>query len=138
MQHLQSLRDNGLTYLQVLPAFDIATVDEDQDRVADLDDPFSKLCDINPAIRDSEFGADCGTGITLAEAFENARLSGDDKLQALNDYVRMHDSFNWGYDPFHYTASEGSYAVGTDPVERVVQFREMVKALNDMVRCCHR
>ena len=132
MQHLQSLRENGLTYLQVLPAFDIATVDEDPEMIADLEDPFSKLCEINPAIKDSEFGADCGTGISLAEAFEKARESGDDKPQALNDYVRMHDSFNWGYDPFHYTAPEGSYAVGTKPEDRVLQFREMVQALNDM------
>ena len=132
MKHLQSLRASGLTYLQVLPAFDIATVDEDPEKVVDLNDPFSKLCELNPAIKDSEFGADCGTGITLAEAFENARQSGDDKPQALNDYVRMHDSFNWGYDPFHYTAPEGSYAVGTDATDRVLQFREMVKALNDM------
>ena len=132
MQHLQSLRENGLTYLQVLPAFDIATVDENPEKVVNLDDPFNKLCELNPAIRDSEFGADCGTGMSVAEAFEKARENGDEKPQALNDYLRMHDSFNWGYDPFHYTAPEGSYAVGTDPVDRVIQFREMVKALNDM------
>ena len=132
MKHLKSLRDSGLTYLQVLPAFDIATVDEDPNKVVNLDDPFSKLCSLNPAVKESEFGGDCNTGITLGDALEKAKQGGDDKPQALNAYVRMHDSFNWGYDPFHYTAPEGSYTVGGEPANRVMEFREMVKALNDM------
>jgi pullulanase/glycogen debranching enzyme len=39
--------------------------------------------------------------------------------------------FNWGYDPFHYNAPEGSYS--TDPSNgavRVKEFREMVQALH--------
>jgi pullulanase-type alpha-1,6-glucosidase len=41
------------------------------------------------------------------------------------------DCFNWGYDPLHYTAPEGSYA--TDPAHggrRIVEFRQMVMALH--------
>ncbi|MGJ7914472.1 alpha-1,6-glucosidase domain-containing protein [Massilia sp. LXY-6] len=41
------------------------------------------------------------------------------------------DCFNWGYDPYHYNAPEGSYA--TDPLDgarRVVEFREMVGNLH--------
>ena len=41
------------------------------------------------------------------------------------------DCFNWGYDPYHYTAPEGSYA--TDPADgarRIVEFRQMVNALH--------
>jgi pullulanase-type alpha-1,6-glucosidase len=41
------------------------------------------------------------------------------------------DCFNWGYDPFHYTAPEGSYA--SDPADgavRVREFRAMVMALH--------
>ena len=41
------------------------------------------------------------------------------------------DCFNWGYDPYHYTAPEGSYA--SDPADgarRVIEFREMVSALH--------
>ena len=34
-------------------------------------------------------------------------------MQALNTLVAQTDSYNWGYDPFHYTVPEGSYA--TDP-----------------------
>ncbi|CAN7504187.1 alpha-1,6-glucosidase domain-containing protein [Rhizobacter sp. LjRoot28] len=41
------------------------------------------------------------------------------------------DCFNWGYDPYHYTAPEGSFA--SDPADgarRVIEFREMVAALH--------
>jgi pullulanase len=45
--------------------------------------------------------------------------------------VRDRDCFNWGYDPWHYTATEGSYA--SDPRDgavRIREFREMVAALH--------
>jgi pullulanase/glycogen debranching enzyme len=41
------------------------------------------------------------------------------------------DCFNWGYDPYHYNAPEGSYA--TDPSKgetRVLEFRQMVQSLH--------
>ncbi len=41
------------------------------------------------------------------------------------------DGFNWGYDPYHYGAPEGSYATDPDGAARVLEFREMVKALSD-------
>ncbi len=41
------------------------------------------------------------------------------------------DCFNWGYDPYHFNAPEGSYATSVaDGVTRVVEFRSMVQALN--------
>jgi len=42
--------------------------------------------------------------------------------------VAAEDCFNWGYDPWHFNAPEGSYA--TDPLKRVIEFREMVMALH--------
>src|SRR5262249_21673794 len=37
------------------------------------------------------------------------------------------DCFNWGYDPFHYNAPEGSYASdAADGAKRIVEFRAMV------------
>ena len=42
--------------------------------------------------------------------------------------VAAGDCFNWGYDPWHFNAPEGSYA--TDPLKRVVEFRQMVMALH--------
>ncbi len=43
------------------------------------------------------------------------------------------DCFNWGYDPYHFNAPEGSYA--TDPSDgaaRIREFRAMVMALHGM------
>jgi pullulanase/glycogen debranching enzyme len=51
--------------------------------------------------------------------------------QAAIAAVADRDGFNWGYDPFHYTAPEGSYA--TDPDDGAVRVRElraMVMALH--------
>lgn len=41
------------------------------------------------------------------------------------------DAYNWGYDPYHFTVPEGSYASDPDGTRRTVEFRQMVKALND-------
>ena len=41
------------------------------------------------------------------------------------------DCFNWGYDPWHFTAPEGSYASDlSDGITRVREFRAMVQALH--------
>jgi pullulanase-type alpha-1,6-glucosidase len=41
------------------------------------------------------------------------------------------DCFNWGYDPFHYGAPEGSYASDADDgAMRIREFRAMVQALH--------
>jgi pullulanase-type alpha-1,6-glucosidase len=41
------------------------------------------------------------------------------------------DCFNWGYDPWHYTAPEGSYATdASDGAVRIREFRAMVQALH--------
>ena len=40
------------------------------------------------------------------------------------------DSFNWGYDPYHYGLPEGSYSSNPDGVARILEFRDMVSALN--------
>lgn len=41
------------------------------------------------------------------------------------------DCFNWGYDPFHYSAPEGSYASrAADGAVRIREFRAMVMALH--------
>lgn len=46
-----------------------------------------------------------------------------DMQQAAIAAVRDKDCFNWGYDPYHYTAPEGSYA--TDPDDGASRIREM-------------
>jgi pullulanase-type alpha-1,6-glucosidase len=55
----------------------------------------------------------------------------NEEAQALVTKAQMTDCYNWGYDPYHYSAPEGSYA--TDPADgarRIVEFRQMVQALH--------
>ncbi|MBB3220982.1 alpha-1,6-glucosidase domain-containing protein [Pseudoduganella umbonata] len=57
-----------------------------------------------------------------ADSDAQQKLIGDSKLA---------DCYNWGYDPYHYSAPEGSYS--TDPADggkRVIEFRQMVQALH--------
>ncbi|WLI88167.1 DUF3372 domain-containing protein [Massilia sp. R2A-15] len=51
--------------------------------------------------------------------------------QALVKKTADTDCFNWGYDPFHYSAPEGSYATDpSDGARRIVEMREMVRNLH--------
>jgi pullulanase len=54
-----------------------------------------------------------------------------DAQQALVGQTREVDCFNWGYDPYHYNAPEGSYT--SDPsngARRILEVRQMVMALH--------
>jgi pullulanase-type alpha-1,6-glucosidase len=55
----------------------------------------------------------------------------NEEAQALVAKAQATDCYNWGYDPYHYSAPEGSYA--TDPADgatRIIEFRQMVQALH--------
>lgn len=53
--------------------------------------------------------------------------------QALVKKTADTDCFNWGYDPYHYNAPEGSYATSpADGARRVLEFREMVGSLHKL------
>jgi pullulanase/glycogen debranching enzyme len=54
-----------------------------------------------------------------------------DQPQTVISNTRATDSFNWGYDPYHYGAVEGSYASDPGGVARIVEFREMIQRLNE-------
>ena len=54
-----------------------------------------------------------------------------DAQQAAVIAVAAQDCFNWGYDPFHFNAPEGSYASdAANGVVRIREFRAMVQALH--------
>jgi pullulanase len=56
-----------------------------------------------------------------------------DAQQALVKKTAETDCFNWGYDPYHYNAPEGSYATDpSDGARRIVEFREMVDSLHKL------
>ena len=101
MRHLRELARAGLSHLHLLPAFDIATINENK---AEWQSPDEAVLAALPP--DSE------------------------EQQALIGATADMDAFNWGYDPYHYTVPEGSYSTNPDGVTRVVEFREMVQSLN--------
>jgi len=101
MKHLKSLAEAGLTHVHLLPAFDIASVDEDK-----------------------------STWKTVDEALLATYPPDSDKQQEAVKAVAAEDGFNWGYDPYHYTTPEGSYSTNPDGSARIREFREMVRSLN--------
>jgi pullulanase-type alpha-1,6-glucosidase len=56
--------------------------------------------------------------------------SDSDQQQACVTAVAAKDGFNWGYDPYHWLAPEGSYATQKDGLARVAEFRTMVGGLH--------
>ncbi|MTV37600.1 pullulanase-type alpha-1,6-glucosidase [Duganella radicis] len=97
MRHLREMRKSGLSHIHLLPAFDIASVNE----------------------------TGCATP-AIPEAAANS-----DAQQAAVEAARGGDCFNWGYDPVHYAAPEGSYASdANDGAARVREFRAMVQGLH--------
>ncbi|WP_232784282.1 pullulanase-type alpha-1,6-glucosidase [Moritella sp. Urea-trap-13] len=135
VKHLKSLADSGVSHLHLLPVFDIATINEDSSQVANIDEPFSKLCTLKPEIKDDAAFADyCSSSETIESVFEQLLPSDSPTnavVQRLNTYVRDVDGFNWGYDPFHYTVPEGSYSSNPDGMTRIKEFREMVMAVKN-------
>jgi pullulanase len=101
MKHLKRLADAGLTHVHLLPAFDIASVNEDRSAWKTVDEAAL------------------------------AALPGDsDQQQTAVAEITGEDGFNWGYDPHHFTAPDGSYATDPNGATRVLEFREMVQSLN--------
>ena len=127
MQHLKTLVDNGLTHFHMLPANDIATINEDATDIIDLDSTVLDLCKKN-------FEAEpCYKGIddqTLRSVLESYDTSGNDAAK-LMDIIQDYDSFNWGYDPKHFNVPDGIYASNPDGVTRIKEMRSMIKGLHD-------
>ncbi|MEC6907769.1 pullulanase-type alpha-1,6-glucosidase [Photobacterium piscicola] len=137
VNHLKKLSDNGVTHLHLLPVFDIATINEDPQQVANINQPFSSLCKVNAKVASSLFSGDCNNNLTIAEVLAREQNNDNEKspkVQMLNQLISETDSFNWGYDPFHYTAPEGSYATNAEGKTRILEMREMVKAVKQDIK----
>lgn len=100
MRHLRSLSRAGLSHIHLLPAFDIATVNED---------------------RTAQLAIEQDLRLLAPDSTEQ---------QAAVTEIQNQDGFNWGYDPLHFTVPEGSYSTDADGVTRIREFRQMVKSLN--------
>ncbi len=58
--------------------------------------------------------------------------SDSSEQQAAIEPIRDQDAFNWGYDPYHYSVPEGSYATDPEGAARILEYREMVRSLNEL------
>lgn len=52
-----------------------------------------------------------------------------EEQQAALALAKGRDAFDWGYDPFHYSAPEGSYAMEANGSARILEVRKMVQSL---------
>jgi pullulanase-type alpha-1,6-glucosidase len=100
-KHLRELARSGTSYVHLLPVFDFATV---------------------PEKKADQAATDCDPASYPADS---------DKQQECVAKTAAKDAYNWGYDPYHYTVPEGSYATDPNGTGRTVEFRKMVKSLND-------
>ncbi|UYQ76758.1 pullulanase-type alpha-1,6-glucosidase [Glutamicibacter sp. JL.03c] len=101
-KQLKELSEAGLTTVHLLPTFDIASIEEDENQRVE-------------------------TGCEL----ESLPAASSKQQECVNAHADE-DGFNWGYDPFHFMAPEGSYATNPEGAQRVEEFRGMVGSLHGM------
>jgi pullulanase len=128
VQHLQSLQRAGLTHFHMLPANDIATIREDEQGRVDVTDTVGKLCSLNAQAPVCGVENDNAIILDVLQSYSPSTA----EAQALVDSMRAFDGFNWGYDPHHFAAPEGSYATAPDGEARVLEMRAMNQALHEM------
>lgn len=129
IKHLAALQVGGLNNIHLLPIFDIATVNEDDSKHLDIDDNLAKVCAITPNTRLCQQPYD--EKQSIKSLLQSYTVAGEQAQQLVSE-LREVDNYNWGYDPFHYTVPEGSYAVDAKGVSRLVEFREMIQSLHGM------
>jgi len=98
---LRELAADGLTHVQLMPAFDFTAVPERREQ------QMTPSCDLATWPPDS------------------------DQQQRHITAIKNRTGYNWGYNPFHYTVPEGSYSTDPDGSRRITEFRTMVAALNE-------
>ncbi|MFC1406845.1 MULTISPECIES: pullulanase-type alpha-1,6-glucosidase [Streptacidiphilus] len=100
MKHLAALAKSGVTTVHLLPTFDFSSVPETKSEQT------TPACDLASYAPDSQSQQACVSASAAT------------------------DDYNWGYDPYHFTVPEGSYATDADGTARTEQFRQMVAALH--------
>lgn len=129
INHLKALKAAGINSIHLLPTFDIGTVNENDQQVIDINDPIGKACQVtqSPLLCDDKLDSSTSIVEHLTQLPKN-----DGSRQAIVSAIRADDNYNWGYDPFHYTVPEGSYAINPEGSARIVEFRTMVQQLHNL------
>ena len=130
--HLQALADAGLTHVHFLPINDFSSVEEDESEQANLDSVVYELCDVvSPRNSAPVCNGEEDDNTTLLSVFQSYSPY-EDFARNLANAMSGYDGFNWGYDPQHFNAPEGSYATDPHGVARIVEMRAMNMALHNM------
>ena len=127
--HLKALAESGVTHFHMLPVTDIATINENSDERIEITDTLGMLC---AKIEDNANACKTQDKSATIESILADSLPGSGDAQALVDAMRGVDGFNWGYDPQHFIAPEGSYASEADGTARIKELRAMNQALHEM------
>uniref|UniRef100_A0A0A9E174 Zpu1 n=1 Tax=Arundo donax TaxID=35708 RepID=A0A0A9E174_ARUDO len=101
VHHLRKLSDAGLTHVHLLPSFQFGGVDDIKNNWKCVDE--AELSKLPP---------------------------GSDMQQAAIVAIQEDDPYNWGYNPVLWGVPKGSYATNPDGPSRIVEYRQMVQALN--------
>jgi len=126
MMHLADLVANGLTHFHLLPSFDVASINENEEETVNLTNTVADLCEVNENASVCGVANDSDTLLSVLESYGPG-----EEAQSLTESMRGYDSFNWGYDPHHYNVPEGSYSSNPEGVTRILEMRSMNKALHD-------
>ena len=105
-RHLRRLAEAGLTTVHLLPTYDLTSVPEDPAEQLPIDE--GALAELPP--------------------------DGSEQQRRVRAHA-LRDAFNWGYDPWHFLAAEGSYASSAGTAHggaRTREFRTMVGALHEL------
>jgi pullulanase len=132
--HLKALKKAGLNNIHLLPTFDLASINEDDSQSVNINDTVAqvkaKVCDTAPKITIcTTDDADDSEEKSLKSLLDSFDVNGEQAQKVVSE-LRQLDNFNWGYDPFHYTVPEGSYALNPKGKSRLVEFREMVQSIH--------
>lgn len=136
VRHLKSLVEAGLTHIHFLPTNDSSSIKENASQQINLDSFVFQLCNtvtdktsISICNDDSEDRAPNTS--TLRDVLESYPVDSLKQRELIAKFAEV-DGFNWGYDPQHFNAPEGSYASNPEGVNRIKEMRAMNMALHNM------
>lgn len=132
VQHLSALADAGLTHVHLLPSNDSSNMKEDFDSQVNLDSYIFELCARVPnktSVKVCDGSVSNGATVrSLLESYDPQTADARKLIAVIADL----DGFNWGYDPQHFNAPEGTYSTDPNGFTRVKEMRAMNMALHQM------
>lgn len=132
VEHLRKLVAAGLTHFHVLPSNDSATINEEVGSQVNLDSYIFELCQrVADKSKVSVCDGSVSNGATIRSVLQGFDPQSDNARSLIAAFADI-DGFNWGYDPQHFNAPEGSYATNPQGFTRVKEMREMNMALHQL------